>query len=91
VCSSSPQAPFWDPAKLALDKPAETIEWYRAAELKHGRVAMLAALGTFVNAAGVALPDSVFQGTTKSFDALAKVADQRPGALIQVRSCNCYV
>jgi hypothetical protein len=46
---------------------------------------MLAALGTFVNAAGVALPDSVFQGTTKSFDALAKVADQRPGALIQVR------
>lgn len=78
------EAPFWDPAQLAADKPAETIEWYRSAELKHGRIAMLATLGTFINAAGISLPDAPFQGTTKSFDALAQVAEQRPGALIQI-------
>jgi len=81
---SSVEAPFWDPAQLAADKPAETLDWYRAAELKHGRVAMLAALGTFINAAGISLPDPTFSGSTKSFDALAQVADQRPGALIQI-------
>jgi hypothetical protein len=81
---SDVEAPFWDPAQLAADKPAETIEWYRAAELKHGRIAMLAALGTFINAAGISLPDAPFQGTTKSFAALAQVAEQRPGALIQI-------
>jgi len=81
---SDVEAPFWDPAQLAADKPAETLDWYRAAELKHGRVAMLAALGTFINAAGISLPDPTFSGSTKSFDALAQVADQRPGALIQI-------
>ena len=36
---------FFDPLKLSEGKDQETIEWYRAAELKHGRVCMLAAVG----------------------------------------------
>jgi hypothetical protein len=36
---------FFDPLKLSEGKDQETLEWYRAAELKHGRVCMLAAVG----------------------------------------------
>ncbi|CAM9937420.1 unnamed protein product [Phaeothamnion confervicola] len=77
---------FWDPLSLAADKSEETLSWYRAAELKHGRVAMLACLGSWTNAWGITLPDPVFSSgpTAKSFDVLAKVASERPGALIQI-------
>jgi len=36
---------FWDPAKLSNGISQERFEWYRLAELKHGRVCMLAVLG----------------------------------------------
>nr|AFA52562.1 light-harvesting complex protein [Vaucheria litorea] len=81
---SDVEAPFWDPVQLSADKSEETLAWYRSAELKHGRVAMLACLGTFVNGAGIALPDPVFQGTSKSFDALTQIANERPAAVFQV-------
>jgi len=42
----------WDPAGLTKGKDDETLRYYRAAELKHGRVAMLACLGWFHQAAG---------------------------------------
>ena len=40
------QAPFgfWDPFGFAKTSP-EALTWYRAAELKHGRVAMVACMG----------------------------------------------
>ncbi len=31
---------FFDPFELSKGKSDETLRWYRAAELKHGRVAM---------------------------------------------------
>ena len=31
---------FFDPAGLSKNKDDSTISWYRAAELKHGRVSM---------------------------------------------------
>jgi len=43
---------FWDPAGLSKNKTDEELLFYRAAELKHGRVAMLAVFGWFTNASG---------------------------------------
>merc|ERR1719464_1388150 len=36
---------FWDPAGLAKGKSDEQLLYWRAVELKHGRVSMLAVLG----------------------------------------------
>jgi len=44
---------YWDPAGLSKGKTDAEILNYRAMELKHGRVAMLAVLGWFHNAAGL--------------------------------------
>jgi len=43
---------FWDPAGLANGKSEEQLLHWRAVELKHGRVSMLACLGWFHVAAG---------------------------------------
>jgi len=43
---------FWDPAGLAKGKSEKQLLHWRAVELKHGRVAMLACLGWFHVAAG---------------------------------------
>eukprot|EP00636_Phaeomonas_parva_P009130 CAMPEP_0118877650 /NCGR_PEP_ID=MMETSP1163-20130328/17866_1 /TAXON_ID=124430 /ORGANISM="Phaeomonas parva, Strain CCMP2877" /LENGTH=218 /DNA_ID=CAMNT_0006813385 /DNA_START=69 /DNA_END=725 /DNA_ORIENTATION=- len=45
---SSAPIPNFDPLNLAADKDDATIQKYREAELKHGRVAMLATLGILV-------------------------------------------
>lgn len=47
---------FFDPAGFCAGADDETIRWYRAAELKHCRVAMLAFTGWVVNAAGIYWP-----------------------------------
>merc|ERR1712176_803066 len=39
---------FWDPAGFTTDASENKIRFYREVELKHGRVAMLAALGFLV-------------------------------------------
>eukprot|EP00521_Asterionellopsis_glacialis_P002934 CAMPEP_0195271052 /NCGR_PEP_ID=MMETSP0706-20130129/14780_1 /TAXON_ID=33640 /ORGANISM="Asterionellopsis glacialis, Strain CCMP134" /LENGTH=194 /DNA_ID=CAMNT_0040326569 /DNA_START=38 /DNA_END=622 /DNA_ORIENTATION=- len=44
---------FFDPLGFATGKSDETMNLYREAELKHGRVAMAACLGWYVTAAGV--------------------------------------
>lgn len=62
---------MWDPAGLASKASEEDLAWYRAAELKHGRVCMLAAVGCLVQ--GVwQLPDPVFSNA-KAVDAAAQV------------------
>merc|ERR1719231_2077887 len=38
--------------------------WFRAAELKHGRVAMLASVGYLVGAAGITFPGEIAKGVT---------------------------
>jgi len=44
---------FFDPLGLSANKDDATMSAYREAELKHGRVAMAACLGWYLNAAGV--------------------------------------
>jgi hypothetical protein len=72
----------FDPWGLSLDRDEATLNWYRSAELKHGRVCMLAALG-IITQTFVHLPDDVF-ANPKSIDALYQVGSERPLALIQI-------
>eukprot|EP00541_Cyclophora_tenuis_P019334 CAMPEP_0116547208 /NCGR_PEP_ID=MMETSP0397-20121206/3650_1 /TAXON_ID=216820 /ORGANISM="Cyclophora tenuis, Strain ECT3854" /LENGTH=192 /DNA_ID=CAMNT_0004071715 /DNA_START=89 /DNA_END=667 /DNA_ORIENTATION=- len=53
VVGITPPVGFWDPLGLSEGKDDATMNMYREAELKHGRVAMAACLGWYVTAAGV--------------------------------------
>ena len=56
---------FFDPLGLSKSASDETLAWYRAAEIKHGRVAMAAFLGCCVTGLGVEFPGPIdLQGTT---------------------------
>lgn len=72
----------WDPLELADLGSDETLAWFRAAELKNGRVAMLATTGYIVQAAGLHFPgmlshDVSFESLSsmKPFDAWNAVPD----------------
>jgi len=55
----------WDPLNLAeATEFGPTLEWYRAAELKHGRVAMAAFVGFIVNGLGITWPGNVAPGVS---------------------------
>ena len=55
----------WDPLNLAETSDfGPTLAWYRACELKHGRVAMAAFVGFIVNGLGVCWPGEVAPGVT---------------------------
>lgn len=56
IGGSSAPLPNFDPLNLANVGSDETLRWFRAAELKHGRVAMVATTGYLVNAAGIHFP-----------------------------------
>jgi hypothetical protein len=77
---ASAPLPNFDPLKLSTFGSDETLRWFRAAELKNGRVAMLATTGYLVNAAGIHFPgmlssDISFESlsTMNPFDAWAAV------------------
>jgi hypothetical protein len=72
----------FDPLGLATLGSDSTLAWFRAAELKHARVAMLATTGYLVQAAGCHFPgmlssDISFESLSsmKPFDAWASVPD----------------
>lgn len=70
----------FDPAGFAERSP-EWLPWYREAELKHGRAAMLATVG-FVVPEFLRIPGEQF-----SFDAIPKVIDAHdalPDSMIQI-------
>ena len=50
---AQPPLGFFDPLGFSKGKSDATMQLYREAELKHGRVAMAACLGWYLNAAGV--------------------------------------
>jgi len=77
-------APFkvFDPLDLATLGSEETLAWFRAAELKHSRVAMLATTGYIVQAAGFHFPGMLSSevsfaslSTMKPLDAWAAVPE----------------
>lgn len=71
----------WDPLGLS-NTDAATLGKYRAAELKHGRVAMAAVLGTLVQSY-YHLPDEVFNNP-RPLAALTQIYEQRPEAIWQI-------
>jgi len=75
---------FWDPLKLSVGKDDATIEWYRSAELKHGRVSMVAALGLFVQELNTGIiPNPAFT-EGNGLAAVKKVYTENPAALVQI-------
>jgi hypothetical protein len=72
----------FDPLGLANIGSDETLAWFRAAEIKHSRVAMLATTGYIVQASGIHFPgmlskDISFESLSsmKPFDAWEAVPD----------------
>lgn len=67
---------IYDP--LGLSKTYD-VNWLREAELKHGRVCMLAFLGWVSNDAGLKFPGEAFQGVSSlsAHDAMVKSGEQR--------------
>lgn len=53
VVGVTPPCGYFDPLGLSVGKDDVTMQYYREAELKHGRVSMAACLGWYLNAAGV--------------------------------------
>jgi len=49
---------LWDPLGLIKDEPGGYVrfKWFRTAEIKHGRIAMLAVTGYLTTAAGIRWP-----------------------------------
>lgn len=74
---------FFDPLGLSVDKDDETLFWYRSAELKHGRVAMLATLGIVVQGTGSLIPGFPIQDTN-AFTAIKNCYYNNPAALVQI-------
>lgn len=63
--------PNFDPLNLANLGSSETLAWFRAAELKHSRAAMVATTGYLVNAAGIHFPGML--SSDVSFESLASM------------------
>ena len=59
--ANGPELVNFDPLKFS-EKSPEWLPWFREAELKHGRVCMLATLGAIVPSMGLRLPSEIFQG-----------------------------
>lgn len=82
LVGSDVEAPNFDPLQLSAGRDAETINWFRAAELKHARICMLAALGLSVQPV-FHLPDPVFDSTL-GYGVVAKLYAERPEAIWQI-------
>merc|ERR1719183_1897469 len=50
---------YWDPAGIAEYGSDRTLAWFRAAELKHGRVAMAATVGWIIQETGITFPGKI--------------------------------
>jgi len=61
----------YDPLGLATLGSDSTLAWFRAAELKHSRVAMLATTGYLVQAAGIHFPGMLSKQSDVSFESLS--------------------
>lgn len=81
---SSAEGGFFDPFGLSKGKDEETIRWYRSAELKHGRISMLATLGIVIQGFNTKIIPGFPVTETNEIMALKKVYYEAPSALVQV-------
>jgi Chlorophyll A-B binding protein len=81
---SSAEGGFFDPFQLSKGKDEETINWYRSAELKHGRISMLATLGIVIQGYNTKIIPGFPVTDTNAINALKKVYYEAPSALVQV-------
>jgi len=63
----------WDPPNLAETGSDQTLAWYRHAELKHGRAAMLASVGYLVQLNHLHFPGMLSVSKGVSFASLAEL------------------
>ncbi|KAL9180682.1 hypothetical protein ACHAXT_011135 [Thalassiosira profunda] len=70
----------YDPFNLAEFGSDETLRWFRAAELKHGRCAMVATTGYLVNAAGIHFPGML--SSDISFESLSTMSPPEAWAAV---------
>ncbi len=82
LVGSDVEAPEFDPFQLSAGASEEKLQWYRAAELKHARICMLASLGLSVQPA-FHLPDPVFDSSL-GYGAVTKLYEERPEAIWQI-------
>lgn len=76
--------PF-DPLGFGKNCPPEQMQWYRAAELKHGRICMLAALGQITqHFTHWNDPSGIFDKSNSAWGAMQQVYEQRPFAFLQI-------
>jgi len=80
IGGSSAPLPNFDPLNLANWGSDETLLWFRAAELKHGRVAMIATTGYLVNAAGIHFPGML--SSDISFESLSTMSPPEAWAAV---------
>jgi len=74
--------PNFDPFNLATLGSDETLTWFRAAELKHGRCAMIATTGYLVNAAGIHFPGMLSASSDISFESLSQMSPPEAWAAV---------
>jgi len=55
---------IWDPLSISDSVSDEALMWFRHAELKHGRAAMLATVGYITGAAGITFPGDIANGVS---------------------------
>jgi len=82
IGGSSLPLPNFDPLNLAEQGSDETLRWYRAAELKHGRCAMVATVGYLTNAAGYHFPGML--SSDVSFESLAAMSPPDAWAAVPI-------
>lgn len=80
IGGSSLPLPNYDPFNLATSGSDETLLWFRAAELKHGRVAMVATTGYLINAAGIHFPGML--SSDISFESLSAMSPPEAWAAV---------
>jgi len=76
--AAGPELKAFDPLKFSVKSP-EWVPWFREAELKHGRVCMLATAG-YITADFVKLPGDIHQ--VSSFEAHKVFVES--GAMLQI-------
>jgi len=82
IGGSSAPLPNFDPLNLSTIGSDETLLWFRASELKHGRVAMVATTGYLINAAGIHFPGML--SSDISFESLSTMSPPDAWAAVPV-------